>query len=337
MSYVEEEYAELALSKQLKYKKITNSSAFKLRCRCPVCGDSKSDENKARFWARGVDDTVLLHCFNCEYSANIVRYLKEYEEELYREYLVEKRKSQFTYTPPKKEESKPKEKAYVEYLPYSVRIDTLSEDNKIVQYIKKRKLPSSAYSKIYFTKEWQKLVNEINPGTYSYPRDEMRLVIPIFSKEGKIESFQGRALKKDDSRKYITIKADENASKIYGLERVKEDNPIFVMEGPIDSLFIPNAIAITGGSLDLNEVPFPEKRIWVMDNEPRHPDTIKRMTKLVKAGEKVVFWDKWNVEGKDINEFVINGATRMNILQYILGNYESGLKAKLRLAKYAKV
>ena len=337
MSYVDEEFAELALSRQPRYKKYTG--VFKLNCRCKICGDSEKDEFLARFWARSIDDTVMLKCFNCDYSNNIANYIKSEEPDLYREYLMEKRKSNFILPPRDKEDVVKEEKKVIDFLPYSVRLDTLDSKSKLMEYVRKRKIPCEAYDKIFFTKEWQKLVNHVKPDTFTYPKDEMRLVIPIFNSDNGIESIQGRALKRDSKVKYMTVKAYEGASKVYGIERVDESKPVVIMEGPLDSLFIDNAIAITGGSLDISQIPFKGNRIWALDNEPRHPDTIKRMRKLIEQGESVVFWDKWECseKDKDINDYIISGASREDVLNYILQNNESGLMAKLRLNKFSKI
>lgn len=332
MSYVDEQFAELALQRQPRYKKY--NGRFKLNCRCKICGDSASDEFKARFWAREYEDTVMLKCYNCDYSNSIAGYIKEEEPDLYRDYLMEKRKGNFLITP--KEQPK-EEKKIIEFIPYSVRIDTVDRDTKLMQYVRKRKIPEEAYDKIYFTSEWQKLVNHIKEGTFSYPKDELRMVIPIFNKEGGIEALQGRALAKDSSVKYMTIKAYEGASKVYGVDRAVPDKPVVITEGPLDSLFLDNAIAITGGSLDLNQVPFSDNRIWALDNEPRHKDTINRMKKLINSGERVVFWDTLEYSGKDINDFIMNGASKEYLMNYIMNNNFSGLQAQLRLNKFSKV
>lgn len=336
MSYVDREFAERALSHQPRFRRV-NGTDFKLNCRCMLCGDSQKDEHKARFWVYPAGDSLRIHCFNCDADMWFNVFLKEQEPDLYRDYLLEKRKEQIYDAPLVKKEAPKPVKEFIEKLDYCERLDRLPKEHPIVKYVVARCIPESAFKRLWFTNDWPALVNSINPGTYKNETNEPRLVIPIFNKEGKIESFQGRALRKDAPQKYITIKANEHATKIYGLDTVDGSKDVYVMEGPIDSLFIENAIAITGGSLDLNTVPFKDNRIWVMDAENRHPDTIKRMRKLVDAGERVVFWDKWNYSGKDINEFVRNGASIKRIEEYIKMNNESGLMAKLRLNKYAKV
>lgn len=57
--------------------------------------------------------------------------------------------------------------------------------------------------------------------------------------------FQGRAFGKEQP-KYLTIKLDENRQKVYGLERINFQNPVQIVEGPIDSLFIDNCLAAGG-------------------------------------------------------------------------------------------
>ena len=90
--------------------------------------------------------------------------------------------------------------------------------------------------------------------------------------------------------------------------------------------------------MDLNTVPFKGNRAWIMDNEPRHEDTIKRMKRLVEAGERVVFWDNAPWASKDINDMIKDeGATPEEILKYLNMNIASGLMAKMRLSRYAKV
>lgn len=336
MSYIDLEFAERALSSYPRFK-VVRGTKFRVNCRCPICGDSKSDMLKARFWANELNDGVVVHCFNCDYTNSLHNFIKEEQPDLYREYIIEVRKSKFTESKKVVKEEVKEEKKVVEYLPYSVRIDTLPSDHKLIKYIEKRMIPKKYYSKIYFTKQWQELVNHINPDTFSKPKDEMRLVIPIFNKDSEIESIQGRSLEKDPKIKYMTIKAYESASKIYGMDDIDESKPVIIVEGPIDSMFIDNSIAITGGSLNLDSVPYEGNRIWALDNEPRHPDTMKRLRKLMSLGESVVFWDEWKYDGKDINKFVENGATSQEVLDYILNNNCSGLMAKLRYKKYCKI
>lgn len=341
MSWIDNEFAFRALAHLPRFKQVNNSSRLKLNCRCPICGDSQKDLFKARFWAYGnPDGKVALHCYNCDIHITLSQYLKEYEPDLYREYILEIRKEKASElkSPPKPVEKPVEVKKFIQKLDYCERIDRLPEAHPIVKYVTSRCIPKTSWNRLWFTNQWPALVNSINPGTYKNEKNEPRMVIPIFNAEGKIESLQGRALRKDAPQKYITIKAHENASKIYGLDTVKGTSLVYVMEGPIDSLFVSNAISITGGSLELSMVPYEGNRAWIMDHEPRHPDTVKRMKKLIDAGERVVFWDKSPWSSKDVNDMIMKeGATPEQIMDYINNNIESGLMAKMRFTRYAKI
>ena len=343
MSWVDNEYA-LKVFYTLERFKQVSTMPFKLVARCPICGDSQKDLLKARFWYYPWKDSNMVHCFNCDYSAGFGRFLENHDESLYREYLLEKRKEE---TFGKKETPRVVEteisekftkKLIIERLDFCERLDRLPANHPIVKYVENRAIPKAAYKRLWFTSQWQELVNKNKP-TFDNPKKECRLVIPIYNREGKIESYQGRALSSSARQKYMTIKAHEDASKIYGVDTVDESKQwVYVMEGPIDSLFIPNTIAITGGSLDLDSVPYKDKRIWVLDNENRHTDTIKRMNKLIASGERVCFWDEAPWKSKDINDMVAKeGADPKDIEDYIMHNWATGLMAQLRMTKFCKI
>lgn len=343
MSYVDNEFALRIFSYQRNFRQVS-TMPFKLNCSCMICGDSSTDRLKARFWYYEYKGTMFCHCFNCDYSAGFGRFLENHDESLYREYLLEKRKEEAfgKKETPKVVETEISEKftkkLIIERLDFCERLDRLPANHPIVKYVENRAIPKAAYKRLWFTSQWQELVNKNKP-TFDNPKKECRLVIPIYNREGKIESYQGRALSSSARQKYMTIKAHEDASKIYGVDTVDESKQwVYVMEGPIDSLFIPNAIAITGGSLDLDQVPYKDKRIWVLDNEPRHNDTIKRMEKLIAAGERVCFWDEAPWHSKDINDMVAKeGADPRDIEEYIVDNWAVGLLAQLRMSKYRKI
>lgn len=340
-SWVDNEFAYRAFSHLPRFKQVTNGHRFKLNFRCPICGDSQKDQFKARGWAyEQPTGGIVVHCYNCDAHLGLAKYLRENEPDLYREYILEVRKEQGqSRSAPKKEvKLPPVEKKFIQKLDYCERLDRLSPAHPICKYVAGRKIPKDKWNRLWFTTQWPALVNSVNEGTYSHEKNEPRLVIPIFNEKGKIESFQGRALSKDAPQKYMTIKAHELATKIYGQDTVDPNKLVFVMEGPLDSLFINNAIAITGGSIELSMVPYEGNRAWIMDHEPRHPDTIKRMKKLIDAGERVVFWDKSPWSSKDVNDMIMKeGATPEQIMDYINNNIESGLMAKMRFTRYAKI
>lgn len=338
MNWVEYEFADRMACVYPRYRKVSHSP-FKINCRCQVCGDSQKDQHKARFWIYDHKGVLLVKCFNCDLSMSFVRYMKENDEALYREFLIERRKAELPTRVSKVEpvEEPVKEISKVE-LAFCERLDKLPPNHPIVKYVKSRMIPEAVFDRLFFTMQWPALCNSVKPETYKIERQEPRLVIPIYNQEGVLESFQGRSLDPNAPQKYITIKSHEDATKIYGMDRVVAGRRVYVFEGPIDSLFIPNGIAITGGAIDVDVVPFKEDRVWVLDNEPRHKDVKNRVNKLIRQGESICIWDKSPWRSKDVNEMIIKeGATPEQIEEYLSNNVISGLAAQMRANRWFKI
>lgn len=322
----------------------SNRSKFGVHARCPVCGDSKTNEYKARFNAYEYQGSILVNCYNCDYSKPLAVFMHDYYPDLYKEFIYRRYKERVEsgeITPRKRERNElnyqTKPIPVLPTIEYSQRLDTLPPEHPVIKYVQNRMIPIEKYKRMYFTMNWQELVNSVNPDTYKNPKPEPRLVIPIYNKDFEIEAFQGRALRQVQDKKYITIKTCEEATKIYGLDTVNPEKLVLVLEGPIDTFFVDNAIAMTGGTLDLNVLPFKGKRAFVMDHEPRHKDTLSRMQNLIDAGEPIVMWDKSPWSSKDINDMIMKeGATKEEIYEYMTSNIVSGLAAKLRMKNYAK-
>ena len=141
---------------------------------------------------------------------------------------------------------------------------------------------------------------------------------------------QGRALGQSDLR-YITVRIDEQYPKIYGLDRVDKSRPIYVVEGPIDSLFIDNCIAVAGGDLSSAIKYFVNHElIFVYDNERRNRETIKKMESTIEKHHKIVIWPRYIVH-KDINDMVLGG---IDVTSELKNNVYSGLVAKTKMLEF---
>ncbi|QDH49170.1 DNA primase [Pantoea phage Phynn] len=310
---------------------------FRINARCPVCGDSRSDIYKKRFWIypSKKGDHMNCGCFNCGYNKPLSVFMKDYHPDDYQRYLMESFKDR--QSQPVREPEPAPVKQYINSLQFCDRLDTLPDNHPIIRYVVNRCIPKDKFNRLWFTRDWQSLVNSVNEGSYRSPKPEPRLVIPIFDKDGKIESFQGRALRDDAKAKYMTIKANEHSTKVYGQDTINSLKPVYLLEGPLDSLFVDNAGAITGGQMALADVPYKNMRVWVLDNEGRHEDTTARLKQLIDSGEKVVMWDKSPWPSKDINEMIKDdGATRDQIMEYLRNNTVSGLSAQLRFNAWCK-
>ena len=156
-------------------------------------------------------------------------------------------------------------------------------------------------------------------------------MIPFRDEKGEIFAYQGRAFG-SETPKYITIKLDEDANKIFGLDKVDKSKPILVVEGPLDSLFLDNCIAMAGA--DFNN--FDGDLTIIFDNEPRNKEICKQIEKILKQGRRIVIWPD-SIRHKDINDMIIAGYTKEEIQQIITDNTFSGAAAQLRFAEWRKI
>lgn len=323
--------------------------AIKLNFRCPVCGDSKKNKFKARGWFHEHKGHVWFGCFNCNVNMSLVNFMKNYREEMYKEFLKEKYKESESSKPnPKPIEPKYKlvtraeldSKFSLDRCDLVKRCDLLPPEHPVIKWMTGRVIPRDKHHLFYFTGAWKELTNTIKPDTYRNVEPEYRLVIPIYNADGSFSCMQGRALGNvDKNQRYLTVKPDDDVNKLYGLERIDPTKTVYYFEGPIDSVFIPNSLAIVGGAMAIQDAPFKEKRVWVLDNEPRSKDTIERLEKLIRAGERVVVWlDCPWADQKDINDMILkSGATAELIQQYLVENTCSGLSAQRRLSEWRKL
>lgn len=326
----------------LPMNKIVSASPLKINFRCHICGDSHKDQYKARGWFYEHKGELRYGCFNCNENMTFRHYLKTYHPDRWREYLLEQRKEN-GYTDKPKEESIEKFNKVIPVVKQTVmdglatRLDLLQDGHPAKTYMQQRLIPEDKLGLFWFTMEWRELSNKVHAGTYINVDKEPRIVIPIYDKSMDITAIQGRALRAAEKNRYVTIKVNEDSNKIYGLERVNENDDVFFLEGPIDSVFIDNGLAIVGGNMSVQDAPFKGKRVWVLDNEPRSVDTCKRIKRYIEAGEKVVLWDNFRYTSKDVNDMILKeGATVSEVNQYLRRNIVSGLQAKMRFGRWCK-
>jgi hypothetical protein len=218
------------------------------------------------------------------------------------------------------------------------RIDQLKETHPAVKYVMKRKIPSDKWHLLYFAPKFLKWVNKQIPDKFSekaLENDHPRLVFPFFNPAGKMFAFGGRAFGNEEP-KYITIKLDEDADKIYGLDRVDYSKRIYVVEGQVDSLFLPNSLAVAGASFDVPVVQRIKPNCTVvMDNEPRNKDIVRQLAKYIEKGYNVCMFPD-TLQEKDINDMVLAGKSVDEIMNIINTNSFQGMEAQLKFATWRK-
>lgn len=335
MLYVDIKYANfISTNPQIRnYKKL---SECVWRFSCFYCGDSKTNRLKARGFVVRHKGTLFYKCHNCGMSKSFSNMLKDLDTNLYKEYKLEKYKSTAVESSPTIKVEEKKESYSTEKLSDAICINDLSADHPVIKYVESRRIPKEHYKRIFFVGKFKEFANKLKPFCIkNTSSDHPRLVIPFYDKSGKIFAFQGRAFG-SEKPKYLTIKLDEDAEKLFGLERVDLSKPILVTEGPIDSLFLPNALAVAGGAINSKTLLENKQNVTViMDNEPRNEQITKQVEKCIELGYNVCLFPE-SIKQKDINDMIKSGIEQDQILKIINANTFSGLKAKLRFAQWRK-
>lgn len=326
MSYIDTKYINLISIRLDKFaKKKDNLYNF----RCPYCGDSARNRNRARGFFYSKNANMVYKCHNCGVGRTLANFLKDLDVTLHDEYVMERFKSGLTgagmnVAEPKFEFQKPVFKKTP--LSELTKVSELNNSHPAKQYLLNRQIPEKYFSKFYYAEDfhaWAKTEAKIK---------ESRIIIPLMSKSGKLFGYQGRALDKNSKLRYITTILDDKYVKLFGLDSVDYNKTIYVTEGPFDSLFLSNAIAMCGSDVHLDKSIYKD-RVFILDNEPRNLEIVKRYEKLIDSGEKIVIWPS-TVKEKDINDMVIAG---INPQQIINQNTYQGLEAKVQFTTWKKV
>ena len=324
MDIIDSKYIGLISSRLQKFKRV-KSNLYNFRC--PICGDSQKHKNKARGYFYQIKTNTNFKCHNCGASLSFNNFLKQIDPTLHKQYTLEKFKEghaggrNFVVEEPKFDFTKPVFKAKLD-LPKASEVPMAKE------YLTKRKLDPN---KFYFAQKFQEWTNKQKQTFDNIVRDECRIVIPLYDTNSELIGFQGRSLV-PNSIKYITVMLNDNKPKIYGLEKINEREPIFIVEGPFDSTLVENSIAMCGSDVDIRTYNWSDY-IWVFDNEPRNREINNRVSKIIDRGDKVVIWPN-HIKQKDINDMVLSNIDVMSVLK---SNTYSGLKAKVKFNNWKKI
>jgi len=330
MDFIDVKYINLISSRLPKFKKVKpNLYNF----RCPICGDSQKQKNKARGYLYRVKNNTNYKCHNCGISVSFNSFLKDLDPETHKEYIFEKFKDgktgkNFVTEAPedifkKVETSKP---TFKEKLVITLPSAFLESRSK--EYLESRAIFSGEF---YFARNFMEFVNTIKPNTFKTVQfGEERIVIPLI-RNNTLIGVQGRALSSNPI-KYLTIMLDDDAPKVYGLDTIDKRLPVYVVEGPFDSTFINNSVALCGSDGEIRDLERSDK-VFVYDNEPRNKEIVNRIERCIERGERVVIWPT-TIREKDINDMVLSGH---NVQEIVESNVYTGLQAKLKFTTWKKV
>jgi len=322
MDHVDSKFISLVSSRLQKFKRV---KAGLFNFRCPICGDSQRNKSKTRGYLYEVKVNTNFKCHNCGASMSLNNFLKKIDPVIQKQYALEKFKEghtgrNFVVDEPDFKFETPKFKT-------KIKLPKATENPRASGYLMARKLDPS---KFYYAKHFKKFANSLKPTFDSEKHDEDRIIIPLYYEKNLI-GFQGRSI--DPSPvKYITVMLDDDAPKIYGLDNIRTDAPVYITEGPFDSTLIRNAIAMCGADLDISRWGI-SNPVWIYDNEPRNREITNRIAKTIDAGDSVVIWPN-GIDDKDINDMVMSG---LDVQSVIDSNTYSGLEAQLKFTTWKKI
>lgn len=324
-------------------------------CRCPFCGDSQKDLKKKRGYIYSLNNSLRYFCHNCAANHSFYIFIElidpflfdQYRVELFKEKYgttyIQKQKPEEVFEPPKIDIAKQlKERKSLESIFYSIctPISDLPPDNPAVKYFNERKIPKIQSSRVFYIDDTLKL-KKLDPNL-DIKFGEERLVLPFFDKNNKLLGLTCRSLNKKSKLRYMMVNLTD-ATQVFGLDKINPSKTIYAVEGPIDSLFLPNSIAVSGtafGKIDsiLKELNIaPDQVVLVIDNQPRNKEVTAIQSKLIDMGYTVVVWDIDDSLGKDINDLIIKSNFSIKEVHQIIKRCTTrGLEARMKFNQWKK-
>jgi hypothetical protein len=338
MLWLDEKFIHIISGRLSLFKKVRqNSYVF----RCPLCGDSKKNPYKTRggLYVPPGADCYNMGCFNCGASMKFSSFLETQDKSLYDEYRLETFKEKFggsTFIPtktaqPKTETASPKVKKFD--MTSLTRLDMMDSSHPAMDYIRSRMIPKSQWNRLFYCPQYVKWVSAYNEKKFDPKIEHTRLIIPFFDRYGNVTRVAARAFGNEANRYLYTV-SDRNSTRLYGLDSIDAQKPVYVLEGPLDSLFIPNAIAVGMASYTDHELTTIQDKIFVPDNEPRNRQVCEGIYKMVRAGEKVCIWQKDTP--KDINQIIQSGMSVDDLMRLINDSTYRGLEAELKYKEWIR-
>ena len=291
--FIIKKYIKIVLNTYHREAVITSE---KCNIRCNICGDSNKSKFKKRGWFLDYKGKYRFKCFNCGISVLATTWLKKYYPQYYSQYIQELLLINGDSDKPKSVVTKKKPRSEKKDLKYFISINSDNDLSKsALEVCTSRNIPNNKYKNWYVATD----------GRY-----KNRLIIPIYDKKNQIAYWQGRALENQDP-KYLNCFRSCDDAILAQLETVNLSQPIIIVEGYIDSLFIENSVATmsTNWSQDIQEKLDNLNCYYLIDYDKDNKQVQKRQIRLLKQNKDVFNWYKYlkdhNLEARekwDIND-----------------------------------
>lgn len=323
----------------IRLEKFAKKGDYLYNFRCPICGDSQTNRNKARGYLFAKKGGMFYKCHNCASSMSLGSLIKQIDPSLYKEYALDRykdgqnavkatHKPSFVFKP-------------VVFETPSLYPNILTPMHKLPItheawiYALNRKLPEDKINTLFYVNDVSRLT-EINP---SYKEkivtNESRIVIPFYNQEKELVGLSARAISENRIR-YITMRVIEDDDVLlYNIENVNKQEKCYITEGPFDSMFLPNAIAVGNSNLTV-ALRHVKNSVLIYDNQPRNREIAREIKTAISKDAAVCIWPN-DIHEKDINEMILAGRTQDEILLAINKNTFRGLEAMINFNKWKKV
>jgi hypothetical protein len=304
--------------------------------RCPLCGDSQKNKSKARGYLFPQRDVLLFKCHNCSLAMPFSALLKRVDPSLYSEYLTERfREERQRATPaPARVVPPPVVRHFDPAL-----VPTVAQSNivPVIAFCRGRKLDATAMGRLHATTRARTWLTPLVGAKASDVADDVAYLVQPLTLPGG--AWYGAQLRGVKQKSFVTFRWSHDLMKVFGLDAWKPEDVTYVVEGPIDALFVPNAIAACGSDLvsavdnmrEMVPVPvdWPDRAIFVWDNEPHNKEVASHIRRAIARGLRVVIWPYYRAGEenfpKDINDMVRAG---IDVMAHLRRHTMTGLAAK---------
>lgn len=351
------EYSHLMLvSHRLDGFKSLGNDIYNMRC--PICLDSKKNKHKKRGFIYDKQGKTRYACHNCGANLTFYQFLEHIDSNVFAQFKMAMFKEKSGIKTPRLEvdtleltSSSTAKRFNTNYLKKCKSLDNIEIGDKLYpvkEYCINRKLPVDLFPMIYATESLNNITKLIPKFADKDYMDSLCMVLPFFKKDMSYDYVQCRSIAEDcpDYARFTTLEINPDSVKLWGELRIDWKEPVYVLEGAIDAMFIENSIAMAGASVSsvfsyikmkqLQETGKENiKNIVVcMDNDYKtNPQILKLLKKRLTEGYSVVIYDK-KFKWKDINDAILLGNwSQEKVNTYITSRTFNELRAILEMSK----
>lgn len=321
-----------------RFEKFARKGDYLFNLRCPICGDSSRNKNKTRGYFFKGKHGLLYKCHNCGAAKTFGQMLQETDPAAFKRYKLEKFKATQPIVVSKAKEPEAPKHAMAEY-EFCQPVLTLPRNHESREYLHYRQIPLRFHNLFYYVEKTRFLNALSDKYTGKFKEEAPRLVIPFLARDGHLLGVHARSFEAQPLKRYISLKiVPDTEDMVYGLERHDTTMHTYVVEGPIDSLFLTNALAIGSSSLyraiEMGHC-IANNTTLVFDNQPRNKDLCREINRAIERDYRVCLWPE-TIGQKDINEMVMAG-TPANEIEYVIDQHSyEGLEAKMAYTRWRK-